>query len=294
MLNEKSMLVVLHLGMIGNSTTDAKASAELQRSHGSADGRLTARKKLFAKTNLDPKVQLHRKIRKYHHDKTLPWGNNNERLLPTASYLGYVEQLRQFRLQDDKLTEDFILNYRPYVDQARHDLGTAFNADDYYSECDLREQFGMDTSFKPVPDAGDWRISLQREAMDELRNQLNTEHAAAERAARNDLLRRIAEPLCVLVNRLSDPEAKLQTRSTAAFLDNVRAVCDVIPALNITQDAEIEAIRKQIFSTLYQANPVALTESAPARGHAMQKAQEILTRMESYFGAAEAVSSMAA
>jgi hypothetical protein len=278
-LSEKALLVTLSLSMFSPKKTDKRITRQVLADNHAAEGALRVAKRLLPDEAVEPVRKLHAEVREYHYRHTLPWGEDNERLIASAHYLEYTDWMRQRRVETDRAVDDFLLNYPAFIEEARRQLNGAFNASDYPSIGGIRGKFAFRLDFKPVPDAGDFRVSLMREEMDDLRGQLDTRVEEAERSAKQDLARRIAEPLAAMVNRLSEPDAVFRD----SLVGNLREICDLIPALNVLSDPAIDAIRQNIQACLYNTDPELLRENATVRSSTARKAQAILDQMNDYF-----------
>jgi hypothetical protein len=192
----------------------------------------------------------------------------------------FADRMRAFRSHRDQLAAEFVRGYPLFVEEARTQLNGAFNSEDYLSQERIGDRFKFNVEYKPVPDAGDFRVSIVREAMDELRASVSQRVAEAEKAIRRDLASRIAKPLVHMVNRLSDPDADFRD----SLVGNLREICDLIPKLNILGDPEIEAVRERIYTELYRADTDLLKENQVVRASTARKAQNILDKMSDYFG----------
>ncbi len=137
----------------------------------------------------------------------------------------------------------------------------------------------FEPEFAPVPDGGDLRIELQKEGMAALQAAIESRVEKAEANAKADVARRLSEPLAAIVNRLSEPDAVFRD----SLLGNLREICDLLPALNITGDPTLEAARKRIRAELYHTDADLCRENAAVRGATARKAQEILDTMTGYF-----------
>ncbi|MEI7819350.1 MAG: hypothetical protein WCK55_00400 [Verrucomicrobiota bacterium] len=120
----------------------------------------------------------------------------------------------------------------------------------------------FETEFAPVPDGGDLRIELQKEDMDALQAAIESRVEKAEASAKADVARRLAEPLAAIVNRLSDKDAIFRD----SLIGNLREICDLMPALNITGDAKLEAACKRIRAELYHTDANLCRENSTVRG----------------------------
>ncbi len=278
MLHEKALLVTLSFGLPPMAKTDRRITADIRQQHGT--DKLRASKTLLPDTAIEPIRTVHREAYEWHRKHTVAWGDNADRLLASAHYLDYANTLRGFRQRADQLADDFTANYPSYVEEAQRQLNGAFNSADYPSQASIRGKFKFQLDFAPVPDGGDFRISIQRDEMDALRSGIEDRIAQAERTAKADVARRIAEPLAAMVRRLSEPDAVFRD----TLVTNLREICDLLPALNITGDDALEGVRQNILAGLYHADPDLLRENPTVRASTARKAQNILDTMATYFG----------
>jgi hypothetical protein len=282
MLHEKALLVTLSLSMFSPKKTDKGITKKVLAEHGAADGTLRVAKRLLPDEAVEPIRKLHSDTRDYHHKHTVAWSDDNERLLHSIHFLEYSDQMRRFHTQADQLAEEFVREYPHFIAEARIQLNGAFKASDYPAQSVIRDKFAFRCDYKPVPDGGDFRISVQREVMDELRASVDARVAEATNLARLDVARRLAEPLAAMVNRLSHPDAVFRD----TLITNLRDICDLLPNLNITDDPTLESARQRILAELYQADADLLRENPTVRASTARKAQSILDTMTGYFGAA--------
>lgn len=279
-LSERALLVTLSLGLPPMSKKDARITQEIRHRHGT--DKIRASKTLLPEQAIQPLQKVQKDAYEYHRKNTVAWGEE-ARLLASGHFMEYSARLGDLRTRFDGLADEFTRDYPLYVDAARTMLNGAFNADDYPSQSVIRGRFRMELQFAPVPDAGDFRISLMREAMDELRDGLNARIEDATAAARNDLAARIASPLAAMVERLSQPDAVFRD----TLVENLREICDLIPALNVTGDPELEVVRTRIRTELYTASPDLLRENGLVRRNTARKAQNILDLMNDYIAGGE-------
>ena len=240
-------------------------------------------KTLLPDEAIEPIRKLDGEIRAYHDKHTVPWGRNNEDLLASTFFLEYKDAMRGFRLRREPLVDTFVQNYPGSIQTARVLLGAAFDPADYPDSHRIRSKFSMSVDFKPVPNAGDFRISILREEMDELRKSVNARAEEAERDATSNVVRRLMSPLAEMVNRHNDPTADLGLKSCKSFVANVQEICDLIPAINITGDAKIEAARQTIMAGICTTDPEMLRDNESVRGDTARKAQEVLDTISEFF-----------
>ena len=276
MLHTRCILMDLTITSLTTSRTDRGITQDvLRRTAADADaGRWVSR--LWTKAALDPISKHDAATRKLHQGMTLPWLDNSKRILPSAKVEEYMDLMRQRRPEREKLVaEHFLARFDHWLGEARAMRGTAFDAAEYPSAAEAACSFGFKVQGEPVPHRDDFRVTLAAPDMADLHAGLEDRLAAAARIARNDLISRITEPLVKMVGRLSDPEATFRD----SLVDNIRAIAAAIPALNVTEDAGIEAVRQRLLSSLCRLDPEILRDSASDRSRAASQANAILAVM---------------
>jgi hypothetical protein len=122
---------------------------------------------------------------------TLSWDDNGYRVLPAAAYMDHTERMRQLSNQFTpaidarrnapksrpislgKRTRARFLaalgmtrlgtqQFGQLGEEARVRLGGLFRSEDYPAPEELPSKFSFETKVMPLPDAGDFRVSLTR------------------------------------------------------------------------------------------------------------------------------------
>ncbi len=282
MLHQRALLVTLSLSIFSPKKTDKRITKKVSDDHHTAAGMLRVSKTILPEEAVEPIRKIHGEIRDFNYAHTLPWGEDGDRLLNSEFLLEYTDRLRTLRREADRAADDFVLDYPTYIENARYQLNGAFNENDYPSVGSIRTKFAVRFDFKPIPAGGDFRITCGEEAMAELRQSVEARVLEAERAARKELAQRIAQPLTHIVTRLTEEDPAFRDTLTG----NLRAICDLIPTLNITGDHQLESIRQQILRDLYHSDPETLRDNPTLRASTASKAQNILDTMQGYFAPA--------
>jgi hypothetical protein len=79
-----------------------------------------------------------------------------------------------------------------------------------------------------------------------------------------------------MAERLSNADAIFRDTLTG----NIQSLCDVLKSLNITEDPELEAMRKRIDEKLTGYNPDSLRKGRNIRMEVAKEAQDILSHIE--------------
>lgn len=279
-IHERALLASLSLALFSPNKTDKRLTSHVIADNNADKGTLRVAKRLLPEEAVKPLRELHTAIRDYHYTHTLPWGEDNERLLSAASFLKYSDAMMDFRTRHDTLAAEFVRDYPTYVDAARRALNGAFDARDYPVQSAIAAKFRMRLDFKPIPDGADFRVTVVKEAMAELQESVAARVAEATAAARTAEAQRLADPLVKLIARLNDTEAVFRD----SIVDNVREIVDLFPDLSVTGDAGLAAVHARMRADLCRADPDTLRTNSTVRQATARKAQDILDTLEGYFG----------
>ena len=283
-LHEKAVLVTLSLSRFGLNRREDEEARAVARRHAADSASVSVVKRiLHGAAGYDAIRKFDGQLGEWNRRHSLPWSDAGTRLLPTLGYADYMERVRQSRAEREGLVRTFLDSYDAQIQADRARLGTMFRASDYPDRCTVRERFAFRLDVTPVPDGKDFRISVSREEMLAMTAGVDERIKAAEEKARLDLFHRLAGPLSDMAEKLgSGRDLTLQT--TNPLIENLTAILDLIPRLNITGDPKIEEFRRLALEKLASITPTTLRDNDLVRAVAANRAQEILDRMADFMG----------
>lgn len=287
-LATKAMLISVSISQYGAKKLDKRISEEVTRSHNTEAGRLRTNKRLLDKDVMRPVQSAVTAIRSFYYEQTLPWGKDGARILPASNYFGFTSVMRNLIDAFDRTVEDFIFHYPDYVVEARAALNGAFNPEDYPPVEKLRKRFGVTVDVLPLPDAGDFRIDLGQDEVRRIKEDIETKVEASFKEAMDDLWKRVFDGVSRMKERLdaltaseNDPDRRLAPLHNSV-VENLRALVDLLPRLNVTQDANLEAMRRKIDAELARYDVEALKEDKVLRTKVLKSTDDILEAMEAF------------
>ena len=283
-LHEKAVLVTLSLSRFGLNRREDEEARAVARRHAADSASVSVVKRiLHGAAGYDAIRKFDGQLGEWNRRHSLPWSDAGTRLLPTLGYADYMERVRQSRAEREGLVRTFLDSYDAQIQADRARLGTMFRASDYPDRCTVRERFAFRLDMTPVPDGRDFRISVSREEMLAMTAGVDERIKAAEEKARLDLFHRLAGPLSDMAEKLgSGRDLTLQT--TNPLIENLTAILDLIPRLNITGDPKIEEFRRLALEKLASITPTTLRDNDLVRAVAANRAQEILESMADFMG----------
>lgn len=272
MIQAKAMLVNLSISQWTATKHDKSISLEVEKAHAATNaGRYN--KALIDKSFLEPISKLAGAVRTYHYSRTLPWSDNNQRLLPSKLFMEYSAEIRKFKGQYAQLVSEFLVLYPDLVNKARSRLNTMFQPDDYPQGADLRSKFSIDLEIMPVPDASDFRVDVSIEDRKEIQDDISKAVNARQGKAMRDVYARIRE----VVGRISEQCGKEKGRIFDSSMENAVDLVNVLSGLNITDDPELTRMEQELKALL--CKPQTLRDSPTARKKAAAAADALLKGM---------------
>ena len=117
-------------------------------------------KVLLPKKALADLQKIVSEARDAHYFITLPWDDNGYRVLPGAVYMEHREKMRCLSGRFQAAASHVYELFEELVDQARNRLGGLFRQEDYPTLDELRSKYSFETKILPLPEAGDFRVTL--------------------------------------------------------------------------------------------------------------------------------------
>jgi hypothetical protein len=286
-LGERAMLVSLSVSIWSARKHDVRISEKVAAEHGADRSMGRYAKHLIPRDLLTTVNAANTALRDHHNLNTLAWGDDGTRILPAANYLGYQAQQQTLEDAFGRAVRDFVVSYPAYVETARTALNGLFDPRDYPAPARIGEKFAVRRHFMPVAQPDDFRVRLGDADVVRIRAEIEARNAGLVATANRDLWLRVQAVTSRLVERLSafevDPVAGTRVHPFRdSLIENVRALLEIMPRLNITGDARIEQVRQDLAAKVARHEPETLREDHTLRAEVVDAASGILARMEGY------------
>lgn len=279
-LRDKAMLVRLSVSQWTARKYDKRVSANVAAQYQAALSAGRYNKALVADDALKTIQKKINEARTWHYAHTLPWNDDDYRMLPSMEYLHYTEKAREFDADIKALVQTFLVNYPGYVEDAQARLNGMFDPADYPSVEELSHKFRFSVSVLPLPMADDFRVDLQSDEVSRIQADIEHRTAQAQGRANRDLWDRLHTAVSHMAEKLGQSDAIFRDSLVA----NVQELCELLPRLNVLEDANLDAVRRDIENKLCAHTPNVLRESAIARAETARDASHILDAMAGYMG----------
>jgi len=286
-ITSRGMLINLAVSTWVARTHDRAATREVTAAHGAAEGAGWFNKTLMPADALKDVRTAVSRLRDHHYEQTLPWSDKGYRILPAANYFPYTERHNSLAAAFDVAVREFVARYADYTEEARAQLGSLFSPADYPSPRHIGAKFDVSLSVIPLPNGDDFRVDLGDEASARLAREIEARtHAALEEATR-DIWHRLSHAVEDLRDRLvrlddQDDIDGRKARMKSSGMTNLRELVELLPRLNITSDAQLDAMGERLRRSICQADPAELRVNPNLRQDVTNEANDILRAMAGY------------
>jgi hypothetical protein len=281
-VSSSTMLVELSIGTWTGRKLDKRASEEVTSNKNAAKGVANVNKKLLGDcAELDAVNKFVANTRNAHYAMTVPWSDTGLRMVPTVRYPAYWQQMTGLQNEFATLVETFLQAYDWEISQAQVKLGDLFNPDEYPTVDKLRNKFRFNVNPIPLPEVGDWRVDMEKEALDVVKEHYKTFYEAQLSNAMNDVWDRTHKALTKMSERLDYSDDSTKKIFRDSLVDNVMEVVDLLGDFNVTGDTQMSAMRDRLEDAMRGVTPDALREDAYLRAQTKREVDAVLRALPS-------------
>jgi hypothetical protein len=288
LLASRAMLAGLTIRQWSARKLDKKVTREVNESHNAVSDAGRYNKSLLAKGALEKIQTIASAARQAHYRLTLPWLDEGGRILPTAAFVEYANNVREAREAFESAVAEFVANYPAYVEDSRRRLNGMFDPNDYPDAERIKRAFDFGTRILPMPDAKDFRAEIGEAQAADLRAQIEASTTEALAGAMREVWTRVADVVGKMSERLKayKPAEKKGDKSEGVFRDslvsNVADLVSILPALNLTNDPTLAEITRKMRDGLTVYDADTLRESDAIRATVASAADSIMASVEAF------------
>lgn len=279
-LEERAMLVTLSIGYWEGLKADRNKTGEVTKDEKAAADAGTWITRVVPPAAIKPVLLARDKAREVHFKYTLPWQDGGVRVLPANMFMEYTKAMRAAEEGYRAAVNAFLAEYPTILANAEERLGGLFKADFFPRPEQLKYKYPWTMRINPIPTAGDFRVALTDDAIAEIKAGIAKQNEVAMADAMGDLWNRLYEQVGKIAERLGDEKGVFRD----SLIENVAALCELLPRMNVTGNKELEAMRKAVVAKLAKTEPEVLRKNKTARAEAAKDANDILKKMEAFLG----------
>ncbi len=278
-LNERAMLVHLQVSSWTGAKKDRKVTQETCSRY-EADGDAGSwwtyfippedRKRLVTAAN---------RLRNEAKRDTFPWLEGGLRIIPSAMYLDYAQRMRKaMQSYNDFIDKWLDERYPEIIKNMPNRLKGLLDARPMPTAKELRVKFGAYHNMFPIPDMSDFRVQMDAEIQDEVREEMEQSFQSSMNKAMMCVWQQLHDTVEKVAETLKDPDKRFHD----SMIGNLIDLCIKLPKMNFTEDENLKAIRKEVIDNLCRLKPESLREDKSIRKEAAKTAKELIGKMSAY------------
>ena len=277
-----AVLVELNISVWPASKVDKEMTEQVNNDAGAVYGAAQTKKNLFAGTSMRKDIEkFAARVRLFHNQHTLPWADKGERLLPTKLFMDYKQTMDGYAQTFDIMCDNFMNAYPTLVQQAHQNLGSMYKADDYPDIEEVRGKFGFRRAVNPIPEAGDFRLDVGNDALEEIKQEYARKFDERLADAMKAPWERLHKILADMSAKLTDKEGEEgKKRYHETLVTNAQEMCELLTKLNVTNDPKLEQARRSLELTMLGLDIEDIKESPAVRSDVKNKVDDILKRFD--------------
>jgi hypothetical protein len=286
-LSRKATLVSVVISQWTARKLDKRVTDEVNQSHGASADAGRYNKLLIEAERLKRVNSAVSQARDLHYRLTKPWADEGLRILPNVLHEKFASEFRKLKREFDAAADEFCAEYPEYIRERARALNGLFDPKDYPDATEIRSKFKLEHKTFPVPEAEDFRSDvLDQDTVEDIRRELNETSANVLDSAMKHSMAQIAEVVGHMSEKLKSYKTKSETRNffASSLVDNVRELADLLPAFNLTNDPNFDALVARIKKELCAEDAKTLRENEAARVSVQKSADAILKDVESLIG----------
>ena len=282
-ITSRAMLVTLSVSSWTARRFDRDASDDVTARNHAEHGAARVNKLLVPKETLAPVTSAGDAARAEHYRRTLPWADDGARILAASGYFAYRDAMADHKAAFARTVDTFLDQYASHRAAAPRQLGDLYRAADYPESWTLADKFAINWHVSPLPSGADFRVDLGDDVQTKLAAEIEERTRATVASATSDAWDRVRKVVGHLGERLDQMKAtgegERAPRLYESTLANILQVADLLPALNVNGDPEMDRIGREIRARFAGYDVTVLRTSTTAREKAAADVAAILAAM---------------
>lgn len=281
-LARRAMLISLTINKPSGTKKVTDASKENAASHQAGEEWSSVSKRLWSKEAMQLFTKPAGAARKALEEQTAPWSKAG-RILTTVNYEKVLEEMQKHEAAFWEGVESFLAHVEEHTEEARQKAGTLYDGQDYEVDIqELRNKFGFEALFLPLPSENHFRVNLSQANLDRVKEQLTNSMNEAYNHAIKDPWQRLYKVTRILAERLQAFDSEETKTIRSAIIDNVLELADLLPALNPADDPALLKMAQEAKDRLAMHSAKELKEDSDLRRQVKMDSAALARRADEY------------
>ena len=281
-ITSSCMVVNLQIGVWKGYRLDKEASREVTKQNGAHIDAARVNKHLISKEALAPVESAAGAVRNHFYTHTLPWKDNGDRVLTRKRFTDFISSHEALVAKFDEAADTLVNDTYPQeLGKAEFRMGELWKPSDYPRPEELRRRFYVNLDIDAVTTANDFRVALDEDAAAIVKNGMESAMEQRLNRAMQDVWGRLSEVVQHFHDRMAEDGARFWDTTVTKIADLVQ----LLPDLNLTDDPELERIRREVEQHLSTLSPSELRKDPAMRSAAADEARRIMDDMRGFMAA---------
>lgn len=282
----KIMKAYLSIGTIPATVKDIILTNETLKDHGASHDGGEWRTRLWGKQNRKYRnfINACGQARTYLKQMSLETGVRGERVIKTTAFMDIKHKMKMLEERYWDTANQFIDGYDDMVaiEQAR--LAKLSINVNFPTKEQIAKKFRFDLWFGGIPEGDEL---IRKYGFDLPYDEVHRIAKEAEEKTKDQIAKAMLEAWRRVFNTVYDMAVKLSNEDIKfrdSLVGNIRSLVSMMPHLNITDDPQLETIRKEIEEKLLAHSSTEIKKDKEVREKVAQSALDITKQMATFFG----------
>lgn len=213
--------------------------------------------------------------------RTYDWAGSS-RYLPQPFLEKFKNEFAEMEREHTALLDKFVNEYPNIIGAMAFKHGDMFDASEYPNATEVRNKFALKLFLSPVP-TNDFRVAIADDIAQDLKE--HYERAATEKV--QEIMRDASMRLVDYIKRIAhacrdiEPDENGKARRPKVYettLAQAKEQCELLKHFNLTNDAQLEEMRRDLLATIDGVSAQDIRESDATRAHVKTEVDRIMSK----------------
>lgn len=284
--NENCLLIKITTGLPGQTYTSKQASTDAAMANRANLDRIKTSLLKFTNQDLKPARFERDTAKSLLNAVSVPWDKDGKRIIQVSTYQNVITRIRDCRARFYDARDKFIGSYNGKVNRAAKDLTHLFDPARFPSAQAVGDQFSFEIETESITDPSDIRIKGSLDLVEEVKLEMERKQVRKLNESKADIVSRLTERIKSSMESIKNFHEKTAKGENTKFFESaltgITALCNCLPDLNITGDADLANFGKKIQQELGCLDTELIKDSPDAREVAISAGGSLLDALENY------------
>lgn len=280
-LTENGLLMAVHINRAGLSQQSRMLSHEAAHSHNANARKIATSVKKLDSEILSDNTSVVNRARKFFDTYSIPWMDSGLRYVPITNYPKVKQGLAKLQNEFEDSFSEIDRHYDSHKLAYLKEVNDIADEVPFPTREQLRSGFSFSWTEMALPNVDDIRLKhISKKDAVEIERNVKSQYEKILKNSQTEIVNRLKERVSHLKDKL-DAEGG---RIFASAVENIQEEVEIVKALNITDDPDINRIIKRIETELASIDVDAVKKNDTIRMEKSNVASSVLDDIKKSFG----------